>query len=109
MDVRRSRLSRLMSSRFEGEDVERVAASMEGTEAIVIDDLHKTFRSWGKDPVHAVQGVSLKIYPGEITAILGKVQRHFKLETSELLDGHVKAPLSTQVTTGRARRRCSTC
>ena len=38
---------------------------------MVIQDLKKTFKSVGKDPVYAVKGISLKIFPGEITAILG--------------------------------------
>ena len=60
---------------FSGEDVEPVPSSMTGKEAIVISDIKKTFKSLGKPPVHAVKGVSLKIYPGEITAILGKLNR----------------------------------
>ena len=57
---------------FSGEDIEAVPSSMINTEAIVINDLKKSFKSFGKPPVHAVKGVSLKIYPGEITAILGE-------------------------------------
>ena len=39
---------------------------------IVIYNLKKTFKALGKEPMHAVKGINLKIYPGEITAILGK-------------------------------------
>ena len=38
---------------------------------IVIYNLKKTFKALGKEPMHAVKGINLKIYPGEITAILG--------------------------------------
>lgn len=62
----------LEHEQFEGRDVEAIPASMIGKEAIVINNLKKTFKSLGKPPVEAVKGVSLKIYPGEITAILGK-------------------------------------
>ena len=52
-------------------DMEQIPSSMIGTESVVIDNLKKTFTSMFKPPVEAVKGVSLKIYPGEITAILG--------------------------------------
>jgi ABC-type glutathione transport system ATPase component len=55
----------------QGKDVEPVAAGMRGQQAIVIRDLKKDFRGFRKETVHAVQGVNLDIYPGEITAILG--------------------------------------
>ena len=57
---------------FAGEDIEPVASSVAGTESIVISRLVKTFTSLTKPEVKAVCGVSLKMYPGEITAILGK-------------------------------------
>ena len=41
-------------------------------ESIVISNIEKTFKAMGKDPVAAVKGVSLDIYEGEITAILGQ-------------------------------------
>lgn len=57
---------------FEGPDIERVPANITGTEAVRIWDLKKEFKGGvGKPPVHAVNGVNLKIYPNEITAILG--------------------------------------
>ncbi len=66
--------------------MERIPAELRGREAIAIDGLRKTFRpglfggggtstqeGGGKrGVVEAVKGVSLKIYSGEITAILGK-------------------------------------
>ena len=58
-------------SEFEGPDVERVTEEMRGTETLVISNIKKTFTAWKKPPVHALRGVSLKIYPNEITAILG--------------------------------------
>ena len=57
---------------FAGEDIEAVASSMAGTESIVISRIAKTFTSLTKPEVKAVCGVSLKMYPGEITAILGE-------------------------------------
>ncbi len=51
--------------------MEPVPEAMMGSEAIVIDDLKKSYSAFRKPPVHAVKGVSLKIYEGEITAILG--------------------------------------
>eukprot|EP00095_Tigriopus_kingsejongensis_P007732 maker-scaffold200_size264178-snap-gene-0.9 protein:Tk07732 transcript:maker-scaffold200_size264178-snap-gene-0.9-mRNA-1 annotation:"atp-binding cassette sub-family a member 5" len=56
---------------FLGPDFETIPSRMLGQEAIVINNLKKTFKSMGKPPVEAVRGVSLKVYPGEITAILG--------------------------------------
>ena len=58
--------------RFTGEDIEAVPRSLRGNEAVVIKDIAKTFKSLGRKPVHAVNGISLKMYPGEITAILGR-------------------------------------
>ncbi|XP_059079473.1 cholesterol transporter ABCA5-like isoform X1 [Tigriopus californicus] len=58
-------------SNFNGPDFEAIPSSMKGREAIVINQLKKTFKSLGSAPVHAVKDISLKIYPGEITAILG--------------------------------------
>lgn len=53
-------------------DVEPVTAEWHGREAIRIVDLHKTFQtSCRKAQVHAVQGINLTIYEGQITAILG--------------------------------------
>jgi hypothetical protein len=39
----------------EGADIERVAVDMEGTEAIVINGLQKSFTGINKKTVHAVQ------------------------------------------------------
>ena len=66
------RQRRLDDPKFVSDDVETIPSNMIGKEAIVIDDIKKTFTAFGKPPVHAVKGVSLKIYPGEITAILGE-------------------------------------
>ncbi|XP_023324416.1 ATP-binding cassette sub-family A member 9 [Eurytemora carolleeae] len=52
-------------------DIEAVPVDMQQKEAIVIEDLRKVFGGFRKTPVNAVNGVSLKIYSGEITAILG--------------------------------------
>ena len=61
------------------EDVEEAPRELRGREAIVIEGLRKTFRpgplSRRREVVHAVKGVSLNIYPGEITAILGGCAR----------------------------------
>ena len=56
---------------FVGPDIEAIPNSLRNSEAMIIQDLKKTFKSVGKDPVYAVKGISLKIFPGEITAILG--------------------------------------
>ena len=56
---------------FVGPDIEVIPESLRNSEAMVIQDLKKTFKSVGKEPVNAVKGISLKIFPGEITAILG--------------------------------------
>lgn len=60
---------------FSGDDIEAVPRSLRGREAIVVDGLTKTFTAWGKADVTAVNGVSLKMYPGEITAVLGERTR----------------------------------
>ncbi len=57
---------------FSGDDFEAVPDTFLGNEAVVIDRIQKSFKPWGKPAVNAVNEVSLKIYPGEITAILGK-------------------------------------
>ena len=56
---------------FEGEDIEVIPAQLRNTEAIVISNIKKTFTAWRKPPIHAVKGINLRIYPNEITAILG--------------------------------------
>lgn len=71
-EARRNRLQLEDDSKFGGSDVESIPSAMRGKEAIVIDDIRKTFKGIGKPAVHAVQGISLKVYPGEITAILGE-------------------------------------
>ncbi len=45
----------------EGADIERVAVDMEGTEAIVINSLQKSFTGINKKTVHAVQ-VNIRIW-----------------------------------------------
>ena len=56
---------------FQGPDIEEIPEQLIHTEALVISNIKKTFKTWGKDPVHAVKGINLRIYPNEITAILG--------------------------------------
>ena len=56
---------------FEGPDIEQIPAQLRDTEALVISNLEKTFKALGQEPVKAVKGINLKIYPNEITAILG--------------------------------------
>ena len=58
-------------SRFEGPDIEQIPVQLRDTEALVISNLEKTFKALGQEPVKAVKGINLKIYPNEITAILG--------------------------------------
>ena len=55
----------------QGPDIEEIPEQLIHTEALVISNIKKTFKAWGKDPVHAVKGINLRIYPNEITAILG--------------------------------------
>ena len=57
--------------RFEGPDIEDIPVQLRDTEALVISNLEKTFKALGQEPVKAVKGINLKIYPNEITAILG--------------------------------------
>lgn len=52
-------------------DVEPVSAEMQDRTAVHIQNLEKTFSPRGKKPVKAVDGFSLDIYEGQITAILG--------------------------------------
>ncbi|KAG0725814.1 ATP-binding cassette sub-family A member 5 [Chionoecetes opilio] len=52
-------------------DVEPVSAEMKERTAVRIRNLEKIFYSRGKAPVKAVNGFSLDIYEGQITAILG--------------------------------------
>merc|ERR1719499_148463 len=53
------------------EDIEETPTDLLGKEAVVIRNIKKTFKGIGKTTVKAVEDVSLNIYPGEITAILG--------------------------------------
>ena len=66
-----SRLPDGDDSKFIGENMEPVPSHLEGKEAIVIEDIKKTFTAFRKEPVTAVDGISLKVYEGEITCILG--------------------------------------
>ncbi|XP_076036080.1 cholesterol transporter ABCA5-like isoform X2 [Oratosquilla oratoria] len=52
-------------------DFEPVPVDLRGKEAVKLDNIQKTFKSRGKEPVEAVKGVSLNIYEGQITAIIG--------------------------------------
>ncbi|XP_066148886.1 cholesterol transporter ABCA5-like [Euwallacea fornicatus] len=52
-------------------DVEPVPRELKGKEAIKIVDLFKSFKSFRKKEVQAVNGINLSIYQGHITAILG--------------------------------------
>ncbi|XP_047474330.1 phospholipid-transporting ATPase ABCA3-like [Penaeus chinensis] len=52
-------------------DLEPVAKELKMKAAVRIRNLKKTFHPKGKDPVHAVDGISLDVYEGQITAILG--------------------------------------
>lgn len=56
---------------FAGQDIEDIPEQMVNTEALVINNIKKTFKVSGKEPIEAVKGINLKIYPNEITAILG--------------------------------------
>ena len=58
-------------NQFIGEDIETIPGELKGKEGITIYNLKKSFSGFRKPTIHAVQGVSLKMYPGEITAILG--------------------------------------
>lgn len=55
----------------ESVDIEKAPVEQQGKEAVIIRNIQKTFKGIGKSTVKAVQGVSMDIYPGEITAILG--------------------------------------
>ncbi len=72
---------------------------MVGNEAIVIAGLKKTFTSMLKikPEVQAVKGVSLKMYPGEITAILGRTYKANKCDYAPhpLRSGHNGAGKTT--------------
>ena len=59
------------SLEFEGPDIEKIPDDLVNTETMVISNIKKTFKAWRKPPVHAVRGINMKIYPNEITAILG--------------------------------------
>ncbi|XP_077510985.1 cholesterol transporter ABCA5-like isoform X2 [Amblyomma americanum] len=52
-------------------DVEDRPAELLGREAIKVQGLRKVFTSWRKDPVVAVDGVSLTMHEGQIAALLG--------------------------------------
>lgn len=52
-------------------DLEPVAKELKGKAAVRIRNLKKTFHPKGKDPIYAVDGISLDVYEGQITAILG--------------------------------------
>ena len=72
----KNRVSRATSAQISerdyiGPDIEVVPDKLRDTEALVIQNLKKTFKKWNEEPLHAVAGINLKIYPGEITCILG--------------------------------------
>ncbi len=70
--VELSRATSPASGGFEGPDIEAVPASLANTEAIVIENIKKTFSTlFSKETTTAVRGINLRIYPNEITAILG--------------------------------------
>ncbi|KAK7082388.1 ATP-binding cassette sub- A member 5, partial [Halocaridina rubra] len=52
-------------------DVEPVSSDLLGKAAVRICNLKKVFYSNGKEPVNAVDGITLDIYESQITAILG--------------------------------------
>ncbi|CAN7984948.1 unnamed protein product, partial [Ixodes hexagonus] len=52
-------------------DVEDRPAELLGREAIRMQDLRKEFTSWRKEPVVAVDGISLCMHEGQIAALLG--------------------------------------
>lgn len=52
-------------------DVEDRPAELLGREAIKVQHLRKVFTSWRKEPVVAVDGVSLTMHEGQIAALLG--------------------------------------
>ena len=66
-----SRATSRIDAEFEGPDIETIPDHLINSEALVISNIKKTFKAIGKDPIHAVKGINLKIYPNEITAILG--------------------------------------
>lgn len=54
-------------------NVEPPHSSFVGKEAFQLRDVSKTYQSWGsKEKVEAVKGISLDIYEGQITALLGR-------------------------------------
>ncbi|CAG7816037.1 unnamed protein product [Allacma fusca] len=61
------------TSSISSQNCEPVGLDMKGKEAIRIRNIKKTYTSWNaKSRVEAVKDVSLDIYGGQITAILGK-------------------------------------
>jgi ATP-binding cassette subfamily A (ABC1) protein 5 len=57
------------------EDVESIDPSLLGSEAIKIRNIRKTYESWpSTKTVEAVKGISMDIYEGQITAILGRLE-----------------------------------
>ena len=58
---------------MEHSNYEEVSADMQGKEAITIRSVRKAYSSaCSKQSVEAVKGISLDIYEGQITAILGR-------------------------------------
>lgn len=54
-------------------NVEGVPPSMMKKQAITIRNIFKTYSSlFGSNKVEAIKGISLDIYDGQITAVLGK-------------------------------------
>lgn len=57
---------------FYEDDIEPVSGDLVGKEAIVIQNMSKTFSACRKPQTTALEKVNLTIYEGQITAILGK-------------------------------------
>ncbi|ESP03886.1 hypothetical protein LOTGIDRAFT_110141 [Lottia gigantea] len=52
-------------------DIEMVSTDLENKAALRIFNIRKTFENSDKEDVHAVDGISLDIYQGQITGLLG--------------------------------------
>lgn len=61
----------MSSSASDADDIEPVSKDMLDKEAIHIVDLFKVYSDCVTPPIDAINGINLKIYEGQITAILG--------------------------------------